>query len=85
MVSAVLTSLSLVFVAAGLTLLVTSVALARRARRYRRGMQTLLQLGGRNLEPLDIPAAAWPVLLEAGWQHLVLTGNWFGHPVHRVG
>ncbi len=82
MVSAVLTSLSLVFVAAGLTLLVTSVSLARRARRYRRGMQTLLQLGGRSLEPLDIPANAWPVLLEAGWQHLALTGNWFGHPVH---
>ena len=82
MVSAVLTSLSLVFVAAGLTLLLTSMALSRRARRYRRGMQTLLQLGGQRLEPLDIPATAWPVLVEAGWQWLVLSGNWFGHPVN---
>lgn len=81
MVSVVLTSLSLVFVAAGLTLLGTSLALSRRARRYRRGMQRLLQLGSDNLEPMDIPAAAWPVLREAGWRHLGLTGDWFGHPV----
>jgi len=84
MVSAVLTSLSLVFVAAGLTLLITSVALSRRARRYRSGMQQLLQLGTRNLEPLEVPAAAWPVLMEAGWQELSLTGEWFGHPVHLL-
>lgn len=82
MVSAVLTSLSLIFVAAGLTLLATSVALSRRARRYRTGMQTLLQLGSQSLEPLDIPAAAWPVLAGAGWQHLALTGDWFGHTVN---
>jgi len=84
MVSAVLTSLSLIFVAAGLTLLATSVALSQRARRYRSGMQALLQLGGQNLEPLDIPGAAWPVLQGAGWQHLALTGDWFGHPVSVV-
>lgn len=83
MVSAVLTSLSLVLVAAGLTLLATSLALSRRARRYRGGMHELLQLGTRNLEPLDIPAAAWPVLLEAGWQHLALSGDWFGHQVDQ--
>lgn len=82
MVSAVLTSLSLIFVAAGLTLLATSVALSRRAHRYRRGMQTLLQLGSQNLEPLDIPVAAWPVLVEAGWQHLTVSGDWFGHPIN---
>ncbi|MDP2370431.1 hypothetical protein [Rhodoferax sp.] len=84
MVSAVLTSLSLVFVVAGLTLLATSLALSRRARRYRSGMQKLLQLGTQNLEPLDIPAAAWPVLLEAGWHGLSLTGEWFGHPVNLL-
>lgn len=82
MVSGVLTSLALVFVAAGLTLLMTSMALSRRARRYRRGMQSLLQLGSGSLEPLVIPATAWPVLVEAGWQHLTLNGDWFGHAVH---
>lgn len=81
MASSVLTSLALVFLAAGLTLLLTSVALTRRARRFQRGMQALLALGTQGLAPLDIPAAAWPVLLEAGWQRLLLTGHWFGATV----
>ncbi len=81
MASVVLTSLPLVLVAAGLTLLATSVVLSRRARRYRSGMQALLQIGSHNLEPLDIPATAWPVLVAAGWQQLVLEGDWFGHAV----
>lgn len=81
MESGVLTSLSLIFVVAGVTLLTTSIALSRRARRYRNGMQTLLQLGSEVLEPLDIPAKAWPVLLGVGWQHLTVTGDWFGQPV----
>ena len=81
MVSAVLTSLSLVFVAAGMTLLLTSMALSRRARRYRRGMQTLLQLGNQNLEPLAVPAEVWPVLAQAGWAGLSLGGQWYGHTV----
>jgi signal transduction histidine kinase len=44
-------------------------------------MQTLLQLAGSNLEPLDIPAAAWPVLQNAGWQSLWWEGDWYGQPV----
>jgi signal transduction histidine kinase len=31
---------------------------------------------------LDIPSAAWSVLVEAGWQHLALRGDWFGHAVN---
>jgi len=81
MVYAVLTSLSLVCLAAGLTLLATSMALSRRARRYHNGMQALLRLGGRGLEPLEIPPLAWPVLQASGWGHMALTGNWFGHAV----
>lgn len=81
MASGVLTSLQLAFFAAGLTLWLTSLALSRRARRYQSGMQTLLQLGGSNLEPLDIPAAAWPVLRNAGWQNLQWEGDWYGQPV----
>jgi hypothetical protein len=81
MVSAVLNSLSLIFVVAGITLLITSIGLSRQARRYRKGMQKLLQLASQNLEPLEIPALAWPVLVESGWRHLVLTGKWFGYPL----
>jgi hypothetical protein len=81
MVYAVLTSLSLVCLAAGMTLLATSQALSRRARRYHNGMQALLRLGGRGLEPLEIPPLAWPVLQASGWGHLTLTGHWFGHAV----
>ena len=82
MAFSVLNSLPFVFLVAGFTLLVTGLTLARRAKRYRKGMQTLLKLGAKHLPPLDIPAAAWPVLAAAGWQHLSLSGDWFGHAVH---
>ena len=79
--SADLTNLSLVCLAAGLTLFVTSRRLAQRARLYQAGMQSLLQLGAKGLEPLDIPPAAWPLLRAGGWQHLQLSGDWFGYLV----
>lgn len=81
MASVVLTSLSLTLVVVGLTLLITGITLSRRAQRYRKGLQALLQLGSQNGEPLALPEAAWPVLTSAGWQHLVLTGDWFGQAV----
>ena len=84
MESGVLTSLQLAFFAAGVTLWLTSLALSRRARKYQTGMQTLLLLGGGNLEPLDIPAAAWPVLRDAGWQSLRWDGDWYGQPVEGL-
>lgn len=67
MESGVLNSLSLMFLVAGGTLWLTSLALTRRARQYQAAMQTLLKLASLNLEPLEIPAAAWPVLQTAGW------------------
>jgi signal transduction histidine kinase len=84
MASAVLTSLSLVFMAAGATLWLTSFGLAKRARRYQEGMHHLLQLASQDLEPLDIPQAAWPALQQAGWQTLSWEGDWYGHPVSHV-
>ena len=81
MESVVLTSLTLVFLVAGVTLWLTSLGLARRAKRYQAGMQTLLQLGGQSLEPLDIPPAAWPVLEAAGWRSLAWEGDWYGQAV----
>jgi signal transduction histidine kinase len=77
-----LPDLPLVLVLSGLALLGLSLALTRRAMRFHRGMQALLQIGSKNLEPLDIPAAAWHVLSDAGWQHLLLHGDWFGHAVN---
>jgi hypothetical protein len=81
MASGVLTSLSLVFLVSGITLWLTSLSLARRARFYQAGMHSLLQLASQNLEPLEIPAAAWPVLQDAGWQSLSWEGDWYGQPV----
>ena len=77
----VLSSLALICLAAGLTLYLTSKSLARRARSYQAGMQSLLQLGAQGLDPLDIPPAAWPLLAAGGWQHLQLSGDWFGYLV----
>lgn len=77
----VLYSLPIMLVAAGLVLLATSFFLNRRARGYRRRMKNLLQLAGRDIEPLEIPAAAWPQLADSGWQHLHWQGSWFGQPV----
>ena len=45
----VLNSLTLIFLAAGLTLYLTSRSLARRAKSYQAGMQSLLQLGAQGL------------------------------------
>ncbi|MBK6999552.1 MAG: hypothetical protein IPH35_06150 [Rhodoferax sp.] len=81
MESGVLNSLSLMFLVAGGTLWLTSLALTRRARQYQAAMQTLLKLASLNLEPLEIPAAAWPVLQTAGWQGLHWEGDWYGQDV----
>lgn len=75
------TNLPLVFLAAGFTLWLTSLALARRARRYQASMQALLELAGGHLEPLELPAAAWPALQAAGWSGLQWAGDWYGQSV----
>jgi signal transduction histidine kinase len=75
------TNLPLVFLAAGFTLWVTSLALARRARRYQASMQALLELASAHWEPLELPAAAWPALHSAGWSGLQWSGDWYGQAV----
>ena len=66
--SNVLYSLSLLLVTAGLALLAASLQLARVARQHRQRMEHLLQLASEEIEPLQLPAAAWSRLAEAGWQ-----------------
>lgn len=78
------TNLPLVFLAAGFTLWMTSLALARRARRYQASMQALLELASGHLEPLDLPAAAWPALQAVGWMGLHWSGDWYGQTVQGV-
>ena len=83
MESSVLSNLPLMFIAAGLTLLAASMLLNWRARQHRQRMKHLLALASRNdIEPLQLPAIAWPTLAESGWQHLLWQGDWFGQPIH---
>ncbi|MBL0074439.1 MAG: hypothetical protein IPP41_00340 [Rhodocyclaceae bacterium] len=73
--------LGLFLIATGLTLLAASYRIARLARSYRRLMENLLHLASQPLDPLELPAAAWPDLSAGGWQQLVWEGTWFGQPV----
>lgn len=81
MASSVLNSLPLLLITAGLALLAASVRLARLARQHRQRMEALLQLAQQEIDPLELPAAAWPQLAEAGWQSLAWQGRWFGQPL----
>lgn len=76
-----LDSLSVVLVVVGVTLLAASYRIARLARSFRRRMEALLQLAGKPLDPLELPAAAWPELESGGWIRLGWEGSWFGQPV----
>lgn len=74
-------SLSLIFVAAGVALLATVAYLARLVRRHRRSLARLLELVKTSLDPLQLPAAAWPALADGGIIRLDFSGFWFGQPV----
>jgi len=74
-------SLALIFVAAGLAQLAAIAYLARLVRQHRRSLGALLKLAQTNLDPLQLPAAAWPALADGGIKRLDFAGNWFGQPV----
>lgn len=84
MASSVLNSLPLVFVVAGIALLAAAFHLSRRAQQHQRRMEALLALSGREIEPLDLPAAAWPQLESGGWRQLSWEGSWFGQPIRGI-
>lgn len=77
-------NLSLFLIVAGLAILAASFRIAGLARSYRGRMENLLQLASKPIDPLEIPAAAWPDLENGGWQQLRWAGSWFGQPVSGV-
>lgn len=81
MAFAVPANLSFLLIVAGLAILAASFRIAGLARSYRGRMENLLQLASKPLDPLEIPAAAWPELESGGWQQLTWSGSWFGQPV----
>ncbi len=81
MASSVLHSLPLLLITAGIALFVASLLITRLARRHRRRMEALLRLAHQEIDPLELPAAAWPQFAEAGWQGLSWKGVWFGQTV----
>lgn len=74
-------SLPLIFIAAGLALLSAIAYLTRLVRQHRRSLGTLLKLAKTSLDPLQLPAAAWPALADGGIKRLDYSGEWFGQPV----
>lgn len=78
---AVQVNLSLFLIVAGLALMAASYRIARLTRRYRGRMESLLKLASQPLDPLELPAAAWPELAGGGWLRLSWEGTWFGQPV----
>ncbi len=74
-------NLPLIFIAAGLVLLSAVSYLARLFRRHRRSLSALLKLAQSNLDPLQLPAAAWPALAGGGIRKLEYSGVWFGQAV----
>lgn len=74
-------SLPMLLVAAGLVLLSALAYLARLFRRHRRAISALLELAQTNLDPLQLPAAAWPAMTGGGIKRMEFSGSWFGQPV----
>ena len=79
--SVVLIRFGSLLIAAGLAFFIASFRIGRLARRYRQHMENLLQLARKPIDPLELPAAAWPDLVAGGWKKLTWEGSWFGQPV----
>ncbi len=74
-------ALALIFFVAGLALLLTLAYLTYLTKQHRRSLCALLKLSKTGLDPLQIPAAAWPILAQDGIKQLDYSGYWFGQPV----
>lgn len=74
-------SLSFVFIVSGAALLAVVAYLSRLVRQHRRSLSALLKLSKPSLDPLQLPAYAWPTLSDGGFNRLDYSGTWFGQPV----
>lgn len=74
-------SLALIFIVAGLVLFGVVGYLARLVRRHRSSLAALLKLTQSGLDPLQLPAQAWPALAGGGVVRLDFSGSWFGQSV----
>jgi signal transduction histidine kinase len=77
-------TLPLLFLVAGFSLLGAAWYLARLSSQSRRALAALLQSITPQLEPLQLPAAAWPALSQGGIAQLSCTGKWFGQQINLV-
>ena len=74
-------NLALIFLVAGLVLLGAAAYLSRLFRYHQRSLSTLLRLAQSELDPLQLPAAAWPALSQGGIRLFEYSGSWFGQTV----
>lgn len=77
-------TLTLLFLAAGISLMGAVWHLAKLARQHRRTLDALLQTVNLHLDPLELPAAAWPALSQGGVAQLRVNGKWFGQHIEQV-
>ncbi len=77
-------NLAFTFLAAGISLMGAAWYLARLSSQYRSTLAALLKSIDPRLDPLQLPAAAWPALSQGGIAQLTCTGKWFGQPINVV-
>ncbi|MDD5058545.1 MAG: hypothetical protein PHQ60_11795 [Sideroxydans sp.] len=77
-------NLAFTFLAAGITLIGAAGYLSRLSNQYRTTLAALLKSINPRLDPLQLPAAAWPALSQGGIAQLTCTGKWFGQPINVV-
>lgn len=75
--------LALIFLVSGLALLAAVAYLTFRVITHRALLGRLLKLAQDGIDPLQLPAAAWPILREGGIVRLDYSGWWFGQPVQE--
>lgn len=77
-------TVSLLFLVAGVSLMGAAWYWARLTRQYRHTLAALLRTITPHLDPLLLPAAAWPALSQGGIALLTCSGSWFGQHISQM-
>ena len=77
-------NLALIFLVAGLVLLAAVAYLSQLFRSHQHSLSSLLRMAQSELDPLQLPAAAWPALSQGGIRWLEYSGSWFGQTVQET-